>query len=160
MMSDQIRRLYTPVCLHDFTGFPEYSLNRENKLELKNDTYPFYKQFYVYYFFNNLYYTYFGYKNLEQHSKLVKAYLREMKKSIEEQYPEIKFVVFFYRDNDKYFNLNLNDLEKEDFIFIHIQDLSKIDLFTEEYHLAPNDFHPSGKAWDVLTPALANKLKL
>ena len=160
IMSDQIRRLYTPVCLHDFTGFPEYKLNKKNKLELKNDTYPFYKQLYVYYFFNNLYYSYVGYKNLEQHSKLVKEYLRERKEAIKEQYPKIKFVVLFYGDYDKYFNLSLDELEKEDFIFIHTQDISEINVFAEGYHLAPNDFHPSAKTWEILTPAFANELKL
>ena len=160
VMSDQIRRLYSPVCLHDFTGYPEYKLNKNNNLELKKDTYPLYKQLYTYYFFNNLYYSYIGYKNLDQHSTLVRAYFREMKKSLKEQYPQIKFIVLFYGDYDKYFNLDLDELEKEDFIFIHTQDISEINVFAEGYHLAPNDFHPNAKAWEILTPAFVNKLKL
>ena len=51
-------------------------------------------------------------------------------------------------------------MKKEEFIFIHTKDISEINLFTEEYNQAPNDFHPSGKAWDLLTPAFANELKL
>lgn len=160
IMSDQIRRLYTTVCLHDYTAYPEYRLDENNKLYLKNDIYPFYKQFYVYYFFNNLYYSYIGYKNFDEHSMLVKEYFREMKKSIKQDFPNIKFVVLFYGDYYKYYNLNLDELEKEDFIFVHTQDLSDVYIFGEEYHLTPTDFHPSEKAWEVLTPEFAKKLKL
>ena len=63
IMVDQIRRLYTTVCFHDYTGYPEYKLNKRNKLILKNNKYPFFKQFYVYYFFNNLFYIYLGKNN-------------------------------------------------------------------------------------------------
>ena len=69
-------------------------------------------------------------------------------------------MVLFYRVKNKYFNPNIEELEKEDFIFIHTQDISEINLFEEEYNIAPNDFHQSGKAWDVLTPAFARELKL
>lgn len=160
MMSDQIRRLYTTVCLHDYTAFPEYKLDKNNKLYLKRNTYPFYKQFYVYYFFNNLYYTYIGYKNYKEHSVLVREYLREIKSAIKKDFPDIKFVVLFYGDYEKYYNLDLYELEKEDFIFVHTQDLSSVNIFADEYHLTPTDFHPNEKAWDILTPEFAKALNL
>ena len=129
MMKDQIRRLYTTVCLHDYIGYPEYKLNRKNKLVLNNNKYPFYKQFYVYYFFNNLFYNYFGEKNYKQHSVLVKEYFREIKKAITNEYPNIKFVIMFYGDYDKYFNLSLDELKNEGFTFIHAQDLTTRNIF-------------------------------
>ena len=83
-----------------------------------------------------------------------------MNKSLKKIYPEIKFVVLFYGDYDKYYHLSLEDLEKEDFLFIHTQDLSNINIFDAEYHLSENDFHPSEKLWDVLTLEFAKTLDL
>ena len=160
MMKDHIRRLYTTVCLHDYTGYPEYKLNSENKLILNKDKYPFYKQFYVYYFFNNLLFNYVGSNNHTKHTILIKEYFREIKKTIKEEYPNIKFVILFYGDYDKYFNLQLDELQQEGFIFIHAQDLINKNLFDIENHLSENDFHPSEKLWDTFTPEFAKKLDL
>lgn len=160
IMSDQIRRLYTTVCLHDYTGYPQYILNKDNKLELKKDIYPFYKQFYVYYFFNNLYYSFIGYKNYNQHSKLVTAYFKEMEKAVKAVYPNIKFVILFYGDYDKYYHLNLSELEKENITMIHTQDLSPENIFSIEYHQTETDFHPNENAWNLLTPLFVKELNL
>ena len=83
-----------------------------------------------------------------------------MNKSLRKIYPNTKFVILFYGDYDKYYNLSLEDLEKEDFLFLHTQDLSNINIFDAEYHLSEKDFHPTEKVWDILTPELAKKLNL
>lgn len=159
-MNDQIRRLYTTVCMHDFTAYPEYVLDKNGELTLKREKYPFYKQFYVYYFFNNLYYAYFGSQNYEKHSKLVREYFREMNKSIKRDFPNIKFVILFYGDYKKYYGLSLDELQEEGIELVHTQDLSEVNIFAKEYHISENDFHPNEKAWDTLTPAFAKKLNL
>lgn len=160
IMSDQIRRLYSPVCLHDFIGYPEYIFDKNNNLILKNNIYPIYKQFYVYYFFKNLYYSYIGYKNYSEHSKWVNAYFKEMKKEINKEFPNTKFVILFYGDYKKYYGLDLTELEKENIIMLHTQDLSPVNIYDREYRQSETDYHPNEKIWDILTPLLAKELNI
>lgn len=160
IMSDQIRRLYSTVCLSDFIGYPEYVLDKNNNLTLKSNVYPLYKQFYVYYFFKNLYYSYIGYKNYPQHSKLVNAYFKEMKKAINKEFPNTKFVILFYGDYKKYFGLDLTELEKEDIIMIHTQDLSPVNIFDKEYRQSETDYHPNETIWNIITPLLTKQLNI
>ena len=83
-----------------------------------------------------------------------------MKKAIKKDFPDIKFVILFYGDYNKYYKLNLYELEKDYFIVVHTQDLSPVNVFENKYHLTPTDFHPNEKAWDILTPKFAESLKL
>ena len=159
-MYDQIRRLYSTVCLHDFTGFPIYKLDSNGNLFLKSDYYPVYKQFYSYYFFNNIFYIYFYSHFLSHHSKLISAYFKAINLQLKKQYPNSKFVILMYDDNSNNYGLNLSSLESDDIKIIHTNDLSDVILSNDQYHLSKNDFHPNEKAWDALLPQLIKILGL
>lgn len=159
-MSDQIRRLYSTVCFEDYIGYPLYKTDKNGNLVLKSKYYPIYKQFYTYYFLNNIYQIYFNLKNKSKHSEPVNAFLKEIHKEIKKKYPSAKFVVIMYDDMKGSFGLNLNSSIEDGIEIIHTDDLSKVWLHDNKYHLGPNDFHPNGNAWDVLVPELAKRYNL
>lgn len=159
-MYDQIRRLYSTVCLHDFSGYPVYKLKKDGSLKLIHDYYPVYRQFYSFYFFNNIYQIYFNSRMMKKHSKIITAYFKAINNEIKRKYPGTKFAVLMYDDGGNNYGLNLKELENEGIEIIHTDDLSDIVLSDEQYHISKNDFHPSGKAWDVLIPPLVENLGL
>ncbi len=159
-MKDQIRRMYSTVCLHDFSGFPLYKVNKDGSVNLKQSYYPVYKQFYTYYFFNNIFYIYFYSHFMTHHSKMVAAYFKAINNEIKKQYPNTKFAILMYDDNSNNYGLDLSSLENEGISIIHTNDLSDVILSSDEYHIAKNDFHPNEKAWEALLPKLIEKLSL
>lgn len=159
-MQDQIRRMYSTVCLHDYNGYPEYKLTKDGTLKLTKDYYPIYKQFYTYYFFNNINYIYFYGKAMKHHSKMVTAYFRAINEEIKKQYPNTKFAILMYDDGSNNYGLDLSALENDGMQIIHTDELSDVILSKDEYHIAKNDFHPNEKAWDALLPKLIEKLSL
>ncbi len=159
-MSDQIRRLYSTVCLHDYTGYPVYKVQRDGTVVLKTNYYPVYRQFYTFYFFNNIYQIYFNMKFKKKHSRIINAYFKEIHKQIQRKYPNAKFVILMYEDNGNNFGLNLQPLIDDGIEIIHTNELTDVRLLDDEYHIAPNDFHPNEKAWDILVPALSQRLGL
>ncbi len=158
-MYDQIRRLYSTVCFHDFTGYPVYKMGNDGLMHLKQDYYPIYKQFYTYYFFNNIFYIYVYSHFMKKHSKLICAYFNTINAEIKKKYPDTNFVILMYDANSNNFGLNFSSIDKSIKI-INTKDLSDISLSKEEYHLKKDDFHPNEKAWDVLLPPLIKTLNL
>ncbi len=159
-MSDQIRRLYSTVCFEDYIGYPIYKQDKNGNLVLKSKYYPIYKKFYTYYLINNIYQIYFNLPNRVKHSELVNAFLKEIHKEIKKKYPSAKFVVVMYDDCRSNFGLNLNPSIEDGIEIIHTDDLSKVMLHDNKYHIKPDDFHPNGNAWDVLVPEIAKKYNL
>lgn len=158
MMSDHIRRLYTNVCMADFVGYPLYVFDKNGKLYMKKPYYPVYRQFYTFYFINNWIFKKFLEKDYNRHSKYVNAYFKAMNEEIKKQYPDTKFVILMYGNNN--FGLNLSELEKSGFIIINTQDITGVNLLSREYQQSDTDKHPVAKAWDIVVPALADRLKL
>ena len=156
-MSDQIRRLYSTVCFHDYSGFPLYKLGKDGLMHLKKDYYPMYKQFYTYYFFNNMYYFYKYSYNLKHHSKLISAYFNSINNEIKNS--GINVVDVMYNDRKDNFGLDLSSLDNSIQI-VHTNDLTDVILSDIDYHISEKDFHPSEKAWDIIVPELIKKLKL
>ena len=158
-MSDQIRRLYSTVCFHDYIGFPLYNLGKDGLMHLKKDYYPIYKQFYAYYFFNNIFYIYIYSNSLKHHSELISAYFNSINNEIKKQYPDSKFIILMYNDYINNFGLDLSSLDNSIQI-VHTKDLTNVILSDIDYHISEKDFHPSEKAWDIIVPELIKKLKL
>lgn len=159
MMSDHIRRLYTNVCMGDFVGYPIYKIDKYDNLTLKYDYFPFYRQFYTFYFFNNLIFNNLLYKDYKRHNRYVNAYFLQMNKEIKKQYPNIKFVILIFGDKNN-FGLDLSKLEKNGFIILQTQEITGINFFNSRYQLSSTDPHPTEEVWNIIAPALADKLNL
>ena len=43
---------------------------------------------------------------------------------------------------------------------VTLNDGTTVNIFDNEYHITPTDFHPNENAWNVLTPEFAKKLNL
>ncbi len=159
-MSDQIRRLYTTVCLNDYSGYPVYKVKKDGSVELKSKYYPVYMQFYTYYLLKNIYFMYFDQDNLKKHSRLINAYFLAIHKEIKKKYPNAKFVILMYNDIGNHFGLRMKPLKEDGIDIIFTSQLTRINLCGQGFHLAEDDYHPSEEAWDIVTPALAKRLNL
>ncbi len=159
MMSDHIRRLYTNVCMGDFVGYPDYRIDKNGNIKLYRDYFPVYRQFYTFYYFNNLFYKYILRKNYKRHNLYINAYFEEMNKEIKKQFPNIKFVILIYGDKNN-FGLDLSKLEKDGFIILQTDEISGVNLLQRKYQLSETDTHPTEEAWDIIIPALVNRLCL
>lgn len=159
MMDDHVRRMYTQVMFNDNFAQPVYKIDNFGKITLKNEKFPLYRKFFSVYYFYNLYYFSYFYKNYYVHQKNVFAYFRTMKKLLDKQFPGIKFVILLYDDYNK-FGINFSQLEDEGFIVLQTKELTGIRLQQPEYQMSKTDTHPTEAAWDVVIPALVNKLGL
>ena len=87
----------------------------------------------------------------------------QMKKVASKKYPESKFVIFAYDgekglNNKSYIKSIENNLKKEGFIVVYMDELSDIDFTQKPYVL--DDGHPSSYAWNIVVPKLAQRLHL
>lgn len=159
MMSDHIRRMYSSVCMGDFVGYPFYSFNKKGELVMKYDYYPVYRQFYVFYYLNNIFYNFFLRNHYDLHNKYVNAYFMEMNKSLKEIYPNIKFVILIYGDKSN-FGLDMSFLEKNGLIVLQTNEITGVDILSSEYQISDTDLHPNEEAWEIIIPALIKELNL
>ena len=110
------------------------------------------------YTFSNINYE----KNLNEYYLM----LKESKKLLNQHYKNTKFVIFIYRDNNDFkYMFTDNDkfmakLHDDGFIVIDsAQLLPNIDLKSSAY-ITIDNCHPSGKAWDLIVPAIVKTLNL
>ena len=98
---------------------------------------------------------------------LFKAYMLEIKKEFNKRYPDAKFVIIIYNLDVGLFGAfepfrtdRWSELEQEGIKIINF-DTPEYAFLTEEEYISPLDHaHPSGKAWDVLTPVIVKELGL
>lgn len=159
MMSDHIRRLYSNVCAEDFVGQPEYKLNKNGEMILVKDYFPLWRQFYSFYYFNNIIFQLWLKDDYVRHNKYVTAYFKSMKKYITLQYPDIKFVILMYGDKNN-FGLDMSELENDGFIVLQTEEISGVNLLQRKYQKSDSDTHPVSEAWEIVAPALVDRLKL
>lgn len=158
-MDDHIRRLYSSCSIDDYVGYPIYSLNKDGYMELKYDYFPLYRQFYTFYYWNNVVFKKILKQNSSYNSKLLTAYFKSMNQAIKEKYPDTKFVVLAFTNQEflKYDSLNLKD---EEIIFINSNLLAGEDLTAEEYWQSKDDTHPTAEVWKILAPIVSEELNL
>lgn len=90
----------------------------------------------------------------------------ESKKEMEKHWKNVKFIILDYEATDLHFGMkrdilnekNIKKLEKDGFIIIKTSQLTDEKLDTG-YCLDENDNHPNAKAWALITPLFAEKLK-
>lgn len=81
------------------------------------------------------------------------------RKIAKKKYPNAKIVILKYFDDKDYFYFKEKMKIDKDVIIINTKDLVGRDLNHEE-DFAKDKHHPSGHAWDLITPALVKKLGL
>ena len=157
-IEDQIRRIYSNVCMGDFVGQPSYALDGALNLYETKDYYPIYRQFYTFYYVNNLIYEKFLKHDYRRHNRYVNAYLNQIYRELKRRYPDIKFVVLLYGGKDN-FGLDFYGLN-EQIILLNTDELVEKNLYDPEYQISSTNTHPNGLAWDLVVPKLASELNL
>ena len=142
----------------DYVGQPMYKLDN-NAIKHLKDSYPVYRQFYTFYYINNLIYNKYLSNDFKRHNAYINAYFNEMKNEIQKQYPDIKFVILIYGDNFNY-GLDFSELEKEGFIIVNTQDLTGENLLQRKYNLSETDTHPTAQVWDIVSKAIVKEFNL
>ena len=158
MIDDHVRRMYSSSCMGDYVAQPIYKLNKEGYMKMHRDYYPSIRQFYTFYYFNNLIYNYFLKNNLNHNNMYIVAYLKTIRDEIQKIYPHIKIVLYVY-DNSKA-KIYSELLKNDQIIVIGTKDITDIDLYNSEYRISENDSHPNALAWDIVVPAISKKLDL
>ena len=97
-----------------------------------------------------------------QNFELAKKLFIESKKILEQNYPNIKFVILRYRNKKEQSEFEIpfmwEYLEEEGFIIIDSKDL--INRMYTYVDTTEDKIHPNAQAWDELIPPLIKKLNL
>jgi len=145
LFTDQIRRSDHPCSLADTGVF--YDKN----LKLKHDM-----NFSILYTIKDYKFNSYDTKNIDYTLSVI----NEMKKEIIKHWGnDIKYFILYYNNNDDIWDYMKPILENNGFQAYSIEDFTDKDLRSYEYKTF-DKFHPSEYAWDILTPAIVNKLKL
>ena len=86
--------------------------------------------------------------------------IKEIKREIENKFSnnnnKTKFVILVYEED---YSENWSELEKEDIIVLKVSDLVDINVKDKKYKLGDN-VHPTKEVWEIIVPALKNRLAL
>ncbi len=100
--------------------------------------------------------------NHKRNFELFSSIMTESYRLLKNHYPNTTFVILVYPFYDTISPEEINELknlQEKGFTVINVQDLVKVNLNDDEYHFG-NDCHPTEKAWDVIAPALLEKLEI
>ena len=99
-------------------------------------------------------------KNADKITDTALLYFTESRKEMEKHWGNnLKFVVIFYDSwNIPYKKLLSEKLKKNGFIVFSTNDITNENLKIEKYMMQDNN-HPTEKAWDLLTPKIAERLQ-
>lgn len=108
---------------------------------------------------------YFAYKKHKNESfKLFCSYMLEINREIKRKISDkTQFIILVYNDDAYDFTENsvyVKRLKAAGINIIKLPDIINTNLNSVEYQVAPNDFHPNAKAWDIVVPVLVEQLKL
>ncbi len=87
-------------------------------------------------------------------NELLCRIIEESYKKAKEIYPNSKFIVLEYRNDDLVFRKRLEDIGIQ---VISLKDLTDENLFQDKYYLGPYDQHPNADAWKLITPLFLKK---
>lgn len=152
-IGDHIRRLY-----YDLNIKAPYYKADKTYSKLTYQKTKFFQHFFIY---KDLYcLSKFKFSSLENRNKLFTLYLKEIQKEINLKYGKNgkmpQFIVFLYSGDE---NINWKEIENLNIKVISSEQLTNIDIDTEEYKASDNA-HPNGKAWQIIVPALVKELNL
>lgn len=92
---------------------------------------------------------------------LLKLLFEQSKEITDKKYPNSKFVILIYNESPGYWYIETDrwkELEKEGFIVLDTNKITKSDLSLDKYKL--EDGHPNEAAWNLIVPALVKKLNM
>ena len=159
MISDHIRRMYSPVMFNDCVANPVFNVDKYGHVIEYKGNYPLYKKTFTYYYFFNIYYFNFFNKDYITHRKNIVAYFREMNRLLKNSFPDIKLVIILYDDLSPY-DIVFSSLKNDGIIVYKANELTDVNLINSKYWISKTDPHPNEAAWDVLMPKLVEKLNL
>ena len=147
--------------------WPRYDV-KDGHLVFHKTKHPLIETSYIYKYLRKYYYSKFLAESDTQiyHDYLfdtLKLHYLEIKKELEAINPNIKIIIIPYLDSHTYDwfiqTARWDELEEAGFIVVPVDKHLK-NLRDEEYIVAKNDGHPSGKAWTEIIDLLVNKLKV
>lgn len=117
----------------------------------------------LYNFFTFKKYTIFRSQHIpkEKSFNLLKLFFKETKKEFDKHWKNYKFIILIYDENPNIKNffkeIDWQDLEKEGFTIVSTSDLVGRTMNLPQDVISDN-YHPSEKAWDIITPAFVQKV--
>lgn len=151
-MYDQSRRLINNV----YRNSPNFKIKRtekgEKELVFFKSNNPILKTFIYHYFAQN-------YKPMNDKylQKLFTLYMQEIKKETEKIFPNAKFVLFLYSDNEDV--LDINAIEQKGITVIKLTKITDKDIIYNDKYLAWDKGHPNRLAWEEITSRLGKILR-
>lgn len=164
-ITDHIRRMYADY-------FELYTAEKYLKYEMKDGSFEpvspdislfdYIKASYTAKKINRLL---FSLKSDDEKFNLLKLYLIECRKTVKETYPDAEFAVIVYNSeldthgSTPFKTSRWKEIEEEGITVINF-DTDEYKFLNEDEYKTEDKQHPSGRAWDVLAPVIAEKLKL
>lgn len=151
-MYDQSRRLINNV----YRNSPNFKIKRtekgEKELVFFKSNNPILKTFIYHYFAQN-------YKPMNDKylQNLFTLYMQEIKKETEKIFPNAKFVLFLYSDNEDV--LDINAIEQKGITVIKLTKITDKDIIYNDKYLAWDKGHPNRLAWEEITSRLGKILR-
>ena len=139
---------------------PYYKLNNDGSLSFINSSWRYIRCplriFVANYIHDNFIRTYRNSYVDHDNSKvlLTKKIIEESNRIIGEKFPDAKFIIFRYDDDDiEPYNWMFEKLKDEGLTVVSLDDLSSKKFRNlNEYQLSSTDIHPNAKAWAEITP--------
>ena len=86
-----------------------------------------------------------------------KKFFIEMRDMANSHWGNVKFVILNYSNNSE--DILLESLEQEGFTIINLTDITDENIVEDpKYHVAFNDDHPNGLAWDIVVNGILDKI--
>lgn len=158
-MDDHIRRMYSSCSISDYVGYPIYSLDSDGYMKLRSDYFPVYRQFYTFYYWNNVFFQKKLKQDLDKNKMLLSAYFKTLNKLIKEKYPDSKLIVLTF-SNQAFLKSDFANLESDGIKIINSNVITGIDLTDSKYWQSETDTHPVAEVWEILAPAFIRELNL
>lgn len=91
--------------------------------------------------------------------KFLSLHFISTKEETEKHWKNTKYYILVYCCNEIEKQM-LDKFENNGFEVIYVSELTNENILTKKYQISDTDMHPNEKAWDLLTPLIAQKLNL
>lgn len=98
-------------------------------------------------------------KKFAQNSRFLTEHFLSAKQEADKHWKNTKYYILVYSCS-QIEKLILDELNHKGFEVIYATELTNVNIQTTEYQLSETDMHPNEKAWNLLTPLIAQKLDL
>lgn len=98
-------------------------------------------------------------KKFTQNSRFLTEHFLSAKREADKHWKDTKYYILVYSCS-QIEKLILDEFKHKGFEIIYVSELTDVNIQTTDYQLSETDMHPNEKAWDLLTPLIAQKLDL